>query len=92
MQLTKGQKNRINSYRWRLFIAAIEVKAKVRILCIFKAGQDSSYSFQPGGEGLAWDDKGAVAMFLQRTVCPEIELPKYGAPYTEEEILLHPKY
>lgn len=92
MKLSRGQKNRINAYRWRLFIAAVEIKVKVRIICTLKAGQDSSYSYRPGGEGLGWDDPGAVATYLQRTVCPEIYLPAHGAPYTEEEILLHPKH
>lgn len=91
MKLTRGQKNAINSTRWRLFIHEVQKKANVTILCTFKAGVNSSFSYRPGGEGLGWDDPGAVARYVRDKLCAEIDLPQYGAPYTQEEIENHPK-
>lgn len=85
MKLTKGQKNRINAMRWAQFETDVQRASYRRIEKTF-SGPEPSYSFTPGGGGLGFDDPGAVARYLQRTFCPEIDLPKYGKPYTEEEI------
>lgn len=84
-KLTNGQKNRINAARWAQFQKDVQHASYRRIEKTF-SGPEPSYSFTPGGSGLGFDDPESVARYLQRTFCPEIHLPPYGSPYTQEEI------
>lgn len=80
MKLTKSEKNKARANDWELFTKDVLSICKKSIIKT-ASGPEPSYSFRPGGEGLAFDSEGNVCIYLHREYCLLLfNPPDYNKP------------
>lgn len=78
--MTKGERNKFRDNDWALFTKDVLEVSQKKIIQTAK-GPEPSYSFRPGGEGMAFDSETNVCLYLHGEYCLMLfNKPDYTKP------------
>lgn len=66
MKLTRGQKNEIRRLEWQNRKQEVERKTGKRVFQKTRCGNESTWGFEPGGEGLGFESPESVVTYLEQ--------------------------